>query len=69
MIRLLVLCVLAIGVGVLLLIGALVVARELFSESIFGVPHEPSEDTGSGHVDDAQSTSSSSAPIGWQSRL
>jgi hypothetical protein len=36
----------ASAVGVLLLIGFLVVARELFSESIFGAPQEPDEETG-----------------------
>jgi hypothetical protein len=36
----------ASAVGVLLLIGFLVVARELFSESIFGAPREPDEERG-----------------------
>jgi hypothetical protein len=34
------------AVGVLLLIGFLVAARELFSESIFGAPQEPDEEAG-----------------------
>jgi hypothetical protein len=42
--RLFVLCASAIGVGILLLIGFLVTAQELFSESIFGVPQEPGEE-------------------------
>ena len=36
----------ASAVGVLLLIGFLVVARELCSESIFGAPQEPDEEAG-----------------------
>jgi hypothetical protein len=39
-------CALAIGVGILLLIGFLVTARELFAESIFGAPQEPDEEAG-----------------------
>jgi hypothetical protein len=34
----------ASAVGVVLLIGFLVAARELFSESIFGAPQEPDEE-------------------------
>jgi hypothetical protein len=37
-------CASAIGVGILLLVGFLVMARELFSESIFGAPDEPDGD-------------------------
>ncbi len=38
--RLLVLCAWAFGVGIILLVGLLLIAHEIFSESIFGVPHE-----------------------------
>jgi hypothetical protein len=38
--QLLAFCASAISVGILLLIGFLVMARELFSKSIFGAPHE-----------------------------
>jgi hypothetical protein len=36
--RLLVLCAWAFGVGIVLLVGLLLIAQEIFSESIFGVP-------------------------------
>ena len=62
--RLFVLCALAIGVGILLLIGFLVTAQELLSESLFGVPQEPGEETGRRHMDEGRSTSSSSTPAG-----
>ena len=62
--RLFVLCALVIGVGILLLIGFLTVAQELLSESIFGVPQEPGEETGRGCLDEERSRSSSSTPIG-----
>jgi hypothetical protein len=62
--RLLVLCAWAFGVGIILLVGLLLVAQEIFSESIFGVPHERGADTGRGHMDEDRSTSSSSTPIG-----
>jgi hypothetical protein len=62
--RLLVLCALVMGVGILLLVGILAMAQELFSESMFGVPQEPDEETGRGHRDEERSTSSSSTPIG-----
>jgi hypothetical protein len=39
-------------------------AQELFSESMFGVPQEPDEETGRGYRDEERSTSSSSTPIG-----
>ena len=52
--RLFVLCALAIGVGILILIGLMVTAQELFSESIFGVPQEPGEETGRGHMDEGR---------------
>jgi hypothetical protein len=45
-------CALAIGVGILLLIGFLVTARELFSESIFGAPHEADEEAGRAYMDE-----------------
>ena len=38
--RLLVICALVIGVGVLLLIGLWAMANELYSQSIFGAPFE-----------------------------
>ena len=34
-----------IVVGFLLLIGVLVMTEDLFSESVFGIPGEPGEDT------------------------
>jgi hypothetical protein len=37
-------CASAMGVGILLLFGFLVTARELFAESIFGAPQEPVEE-------------------------
>ena len=43
--RLLVLCALVIGVGILLLVGFLVMAQELFADSVFGVPPDPGEET------------------------
>jgi hypothetical protein len=51
--RLLFVCALVIGLGIQLLIGLLTIARELFSDSIFGVPTEP---------DEPQSSSSSATP-------
>jgi hypothetical protein len=62
--RLLVLCALAMGVGILLLVGFLGMAQELFSNSIFGVPDEADEETGPTDMDEERSTSSSSTPIG-----
>jgi len=63
--RLLVLCVWAFGVGIIVLAGLLLIAQEIFSESTFGVPHEPGAETGDGYVEDERSTSSSSStPIG-----
>jgi hypothetical protein len=44
--QLLAFCASAIGVGILLLVGFSVMARELFSESIIGAPHEPDEEAG-----------------------
>jgi hypothetical protein len=61
---LLVLCALAMGVGILLLVGFLAMAQELFSKSMFGVPQEPDEETGRAYMDEERSTSSSSTPIG-----
>jgi hypothetical protein len=64
--RLLVLCALVIGAGILLFVGFLITAQELFSESIFGTPQEPGEQGGRGYMDEERSTStsSSSTPIG-----
>ncbi len=62
--RLLVLCALAMGVGILVLVGFLAMAQELYSESIFGVPHEPDEEAGRAYMDEERSTSSSSTPMG-----
>lgn len=62
--RLLVLCAWAFGVGIILLVGLLLIAHEIFSENIFGVPHEADAETGRGYVDEERSTSSSSTPIG-----
>jgi hypothetical protein len=41
--RLLVVCALIIGLGIQLLIGLFSIARELFSDSIFGIPTESNE--------------------------
>ena len=60
--RMLVLCAWAFGVGIILLAGLM--AQEIFSESIFGVPQEPGAETGRGYMDEERSTSSSSTPIG-----
>ena len=62
--RMLVLCAWAFGVGIILLAGLLLMAQEIFSESIFGVPHEPGAETGRGYMDEERSASSSSTPIG-----
>ena len=48
---------LAVGVGILLLIGFLVMVRELFGESIFGAPHEgappePDEEAGRANMNE-----------------
>jgi hypothetical protein len=59
-----ILCALAIGMGILLPIGFLATAQELFSQSIFGVPHERGGETGRGYMDEERSTFSSSTPIG-----
>jgi hypothetical protein len=55
--QLLAFCASAIGVGILLLVGFLVMARELFSESIFGAPHEgaphePDEEAGRAYMNE-----------------
>jgi hypothetical protein len=42
---------LAIGVGIVLLIGFLTTAQELLSESIFGVPQDPREEMERGCMD------------------
>jgi hypothetical protein len=55
--RLLVLCALVMGVGIFLLVGILVMAQELFSESAFGVPHEAGEETARRYTDEGRSTS------------
>jgi hypothetical protein len=44
--QLLAFCASAVCVGIVLLIGFLVTARELFSESILGAPQEPDEEPG-----------------------
>jgi hypothetical protein len=44
--QLLAFCASAVGVGILLLIGFLFTAQELFSESVFDVPQEPEEEAG-----------------------
>jgi len=59
----LVLCALVMGVGVLLLVGFLAMAQDLFSECTFGVPHEPDEETGRAYTAEERSTSSSLTPI------
>jgi hypothetical protein len=58
--RLLVLCALVMGVGILLLVGFLVMAQELFSESVFGVPHDPGEETERGCMGESSVQSGSS---------
>jgi hypothetical protein len=51
-------------VGTLLLVAFLVMAQALFSESIFGVPHERDEEAARAYVDEERSTPSSSTPTG-----
>jgi hypothetical protein len=50
---------LAVGFGSLVLIGILVLVRELFSDSIFGIPSESDEKARQGHADQTPSASSS----------
>jgi hypothetical protein len=50
--QLLTFCASAIGVGILLLVGFLDVARELLSENIFGAPHEPDEAAGRAYMNE-----------------
>jgi hypothetical protein len=38
-----------------MLVGLLIMAQELFSESIVGVPYEPDEETGRGCMDEERS--------------
>jgi hypothetical protein len=61
--RLLVLCAWAFGVGVILLVGLLLIAQEIFSESIFGVPHEPGAETGRGYTDEGTRTRNDPRPL------
>jgi hypothetical protein len=51
--RLIVSCALVMGVWIFLLVGFLVMAQELFSESAFAVPHEPGEEAGCGYMDES----------------
>jgi hypothetical protein len=50
--QLLAFCASAIGAGILLLVGFLVVAREIFSGSIFGAPLEPDEEAGRAYMNE-----------------
>jgi hypothetical protein len=65
--RLLVICALAIGIGTLLLVGLWAIANELYSQSIFGVPFEADGKSAGDHADEEQSASSSATLIGWRS--
>lgn len=62
--RLLVFCALIVGVGILLLVGFLIMVQELYSESIFGVPHEPDDEAERAYMDEERSTSSSPTSTG-----
>jgi hypothetical protein len=64
--RLLVICAFAIGMGVLLLIGLWAIANELYSQSIFGVPFEAEGKSAGDHADEEQSASSSAPLVGWR---
>ena len=54
---LLVICALVVGFGSLVLIGMLALVRELYSDSIFGIPSVPDEKARRGHADQTQSAS------------
>lgn len=62
--RLLVFCALIVGVGILLLVGFLIMAQELYSEGIFGLPHEPDDEAERAYMDEERSTSSSPTSTG-----
>jgi hypothetical protein len=64
--RLLVIFALAIGIGALLLIGLWVIADELYSQSIFGVPFEADGKSAGDHADEEQFASSSTPLVGWR---
>jgi hypothetical protein len=61
--RLLVICALVVGVGSLVLIGLWALVRELFSDSIFGVPSVSDEQARRARADQPQSSSSSATAI------
>jgi hypothetical protein len=61
--RLLAICALVVGFGSLVLIGILALVRDLFSDSIFGVPSLSDENARRGQTDQPQSTSSSLTAI------
>jgi hypothetical protein len=61
--RLLVICALVVGFGSLVLIGLLAVVRDLFSDSIIGVPPVSDDQARRGHTDEPQSSPSSASAI------
>jgi len=61
--RLLVIGALIVGFGSLVLIGLSALVRDLFSDSIFGVPSVSEEQARRGHTDQPQSSSSSVTAI------
>ncbi len=63
-------CALAVGVGILLLIGFLVMVRELFCESIFGAPQQADEEAGRLYMNEDQDgvDSGRSKPVAARSR-
>jgi hypothetical protein len=64
--RLLVICALAIGIGALLLVGLWAIANELYSQSVFGVPFEADGKSAANQADEEQSASSSAPLVGWR---
>ena len=61
--RLLLICALVVGSGILLLIGLWAMANELYSQSMFGVPFETDGSSNRDHADE-ESESSSATLIG-----
>ena len=62
--RLLLICALVVGSGILLLIGLWAMANELYSQSMFGVPFETDGSSNRDPADEEQSESSSATLIG-----
>jgi hypothetical protein len=62
--RLLLICALVVGSGILLLIGLWTIAKELYSQSMFGVPFETDGNSNRDDADEEHSKSSSATLIG-----